>query len=168
MQSQNVKATLVEFCLSHAHKLCHTERRLNWGKLGEKGCATAGHWVPVVTLTDVIGGTGHQEKAVPQMWNQQHLFSFASSSTLYTGQKRPSATGRKAVAGPFMNQSGKLQRVKRGKFWWLRARLSRFSRGCPQTGPFGPFLGPGGSGADPKTPIWPLRENCWWKWVQPN
>ena len=75
-------------------------------------------------------------------------------------QKRPSATGRKAVAGPFMNQSGKLQQVKRGQFRWLRARLSRFSRGCPQTGPFGPFLGPGGSGADPKTPIWPLRENC--------
>ena len=84
------------------------------------------------------------------------------------GRKRPSATGRKAVAGAFMNQSGKLQRVKRSKFRWLRARLSRFSRGWPQKGPFGPFLGPGGSGADPKTPIWPPRENCCWKWVQPN
>ena len=84
------------------------------------------------------------------------------------GRKRPSATGRKAVAGPFMNQSEKFQWVKRSKFRWLRARLSRFSRGWPQKGPFGPFLGPGGSGADPKTPIWPPRENCCWKWVQPN
>ena len=24
------------------------------------------------------------------------------------------------------------------------------------------------SRADPKTPIWPQRENCRWKWVQPN
>ena len=34
-----------------------------------------------------------------------------------------------------------------------------FLRGWPQKGPFGPFLGPGGSRADPKTPIWPPREN---------
>ena len=37
-------------------------------------------------------------------------------------------------------------------------------------GPFWPFFfyGPGGYGAYPKTPIWPPRKNCWWKWVQPN
>ena len=62
------------------------------------------------------------------------------------GQKRPSATGRKAVAGPFMNQSEKFQWVKRSKFRWLRARLSRFSRGWPQKGPFGLFWAPGGLG----------------------
>ena len=61
-------------------------------------------------------------------------------------RKQGKATGRKAVAGAFMNQSGKLQRVKRPKFRWLRARLSRFSRGWPQKGPFGPFWAPGGLG----------------------
>ena len=75
---------------------------------------------------------------------------------------------KRVVAGPFMNQSRKPQQARRSKFRWLPARLSRFSRGWPQKGPFGPFLGPGGSGADPKTPIWPPRENCCWKWVQPN
>ena len=33
----------------------------------------------------------------------------------------------------------------KNKFRWLRARLSCFSRGWPQKGPFGPFLGPGGN-----------------------
>ena len=57
------------------------------------------------------------------------------------------------------HESGKLQWVERAKFRCLRARLSRFSRGWPQKGHFGPFLGPGGSRADPKTPIWPPRKN---------
>ena len=78
---------------------------------------------------------------------------------LGNGQKRSKATGRNYAAGPFIHESGKLQGVKRPKFRWLRACLSRFSRGWPQKGPFGPFLGPGGSRADPKTPIWPPCEN---------
>ena len=78
---------------------------------------------------------------------------------LGNGQKRPKATGRNYAAGPFIHESGKLQGVKRSKFRLLRARLSRFSRGWPQKGPFGPFLGPGGSRADPKTPILPPCKN---------
>ena len=78
---------------------------------------------------------------------------------LGNGRNRPKATGRSSVAGPFIHESGKLQGVNRPKFRWLRARLSRFSRGWPQKGPFGPFSGPGGSRANPKTPIWPPREN---------
>ena len=66
---------------------------------------------------------------------------------LGNGQKRPKATGRNYAAGPFIHKSGKLQGVKRPKFRWLRACLSRFSRGWPQKGPFGPFLGPGGQGS---------------------
>ena len=78
---------------------------------------------------------------------------------LGNGEKRSKATGRNYAAGPFIHESGKLQGVKRPKFRWLRACLSRFSRGWPQKGPFGPFLGPGGSRANPKTPIWPPCEN---------
>ena len=60
------------------------------------------------------------------------------------GRKRPSATGRKAVAGPFMNQSEKFQRVKRSKFRWRRSRRFGFSRRWPETGRFGRFSGPRG------------------------
>ena len=78
---------------------------------------------------------------------------------LGNGQNRPKATGRNYAAGPFLQESGKLQWVERAKFRCRRSRLSRFSRGWPQKGHFGPFLGPGGSRADPKTPIWPPRKN---------
>ena len=78
---------------------------------------------------------------------------------LGNGRNRPKATGRNYAAGPFLQESGKLQWVERAKFRCRRSRLSRFSRGWPQKGHFGPFLGPGGSRADPKTPIWPPREN---------
>ena len=78
---------------------------------------------------------------------------------LGNGRNRPKATGRSSVAGPFLHESGKLHWIKEPKFCWLRACLSRFSRGWPQKGPFGPFFGPGGSRADPKTPIWPPRKN---------
>ena len=56
------------------------------------------------------------------------------------------ATGRNYAAGQFIHESGKLQGVKRPKFRWLRACLSRFSRGWPQKGPFGPFWAPWGQG----------------------
>ena len=82
---------------------------------------------------------------------------------LGNGQNRPKATGRNYAAGPFLQESGKLQWVERAKFRCRRSRLSRFSRGWPQKGHFGPFLGPGGSRADPKTPIWPPRKNRSWK-----
>ena len=78
---------------------------------------------------------------------------------LGNGRNRPKATGRNYAAGPFLQESGKLQWVERAKFRCRRSRLSRFSRGWPQKGHFGPFLGPGGSRADPKTPIWPPRKN---------
>ena len=45
---------------------------------------------------------------------------------LGNGRNRPKATGRNYAAGPFMQESGKLQWVERAKFRWLRARLSRF------------------------------------------
>ena len=46
------------------------------------------------------------------------------------------------------------------KFRWLRGRLSCFSRGRPQKGPFGPSLDPGWFRADPKMPIWLPRKIC--------
>ena len=68
------------------------------------------------------------------------------------GRKWPSATGRKAVAGPCMNQSEKFQWVKRSKFRWLRARLSRLFPWVAPKGPFWPFFGPRG--------VWGRSENA--------
>ena len=49
-----------------------------------------------------------------------------------------------AVAGPFFNQSGQFQGVKRPKFRCRRSRQFDFSRCPPETGRFGRFSGPRG------------------------
>ena len=51
---------------------------------------------------------------------------------------------KRVVAGPFMNQSEKFQRVKRPKFRWPHSRQFGFSRLWPETGRFGRFSGPRG------------------------
>ena len=61
-----------------------------------------------------------------------------SAHFLYATQKakRTEATGRKSKAGPSINESGKLQGVKRLPFQWLRSCEFSFSRRWPQKGPF--------------------------------
>ena len=51
---------------------------------------------------------------------------------------------KRVMAGPFMNQSEKFQRVKRPKFRWRRSRRFGFSHRWPETGRFGRFSGPKG------------------------
>ena len=130
-----------------------------WPETGRFGCFSdprGSKWTNHLTSTQKERCTGRDESTQVII---VIVIVIGLKRVLANGRNRSKATGRNYAAGSFMQESGQLQGVKRPKFRWLPARLSHFSCMWPQMGIFGPFLGPRGSRANPKTPIWPPRKN---------
>ena len=145
---------------SKAHKTAWIATKRDFVQNGANNWSDIQEYIPIQN-NYILSSRRASAQALTSKWQ---LHTTSPMSTNSSAGENSFLAKKRVVAGPFMNQSEKFQRVKRPKFRWRRSRRFSISRWWPETGRFGRFSGPRGpkKGCDATEisvvlPVGPLR-----------